>query len=312
MLEHDLVSQPGAPADPAEAASICVVHLARAANGAAPLRAFVDSYRTHAAGIAHELLIVFKGYANGLDAEHESILKGVTHSRHFVSDDGVDLDVYFGMAPVLTSDVLCFLNSFSAIQSDDWLVNLFSALSLPATGLVGATGSWQSIYLSYTDLVPDPAARARQPAWRRAVLRLFPFLRMVKRRVYGRRLRLMFDVFPNPHVRTNAFMIWRELALAIEIGPLRSKLDAYALESGKSSLTAQILQMNRQVLIVDRNGRSYAKDSWHESNTFWRKGQDNLMVADNQTRAYDRADPEERSHYSTLAWGPNGDASIDT
>jgi hypothetical protein len=40
---------------------------------------------------------------------------------------------------------MCFLNSFSEIQGDRWLLKIFSHITKPGVGLVGTTGSWSSV-----------------------------------------------------------------------------------------------------------------------------------------------------------------------
>ncbi len=285
-----------------------MVHLVRAANGIGPLQAFVDSYDLHPAGVAHELLLLFKGFEKLLPAEYEQLLKGVAHVRHFVPDQGFDVDAYFEVAREHQADVLCFLNSFSVILADGWLDKLHCALVANDAGMVGATGSWQSVSSNYADAHPEPLALdARRPAWKRRLIRWFPFLRKIVPALRWFLLRGMFDRFPNDHLRTNAFMLRRETALGVRIAPIRRKFDAYRFESGRDCLTRQVLQTGKAVLVVGRDGKAFGARQWHLSNTFWRRAQENLLVADNQTRAYEDSDADGRAMYSALAWGPEAD-----
>jgi hypothetical protein len=50
-------------------------------------------------------------------------------------------------------------------------------------------------------------------------------------------------------------------------------------------------------------------EQWHLSDTFWRRNQENLLVADNQTRKYESSDSPSREIYSLLAWGHAADSS---
>ena len=285
---------------------ICVVHLARATNGTGPLRAFLDSYRAHPAGVAHELLIVFKGFRQPLEPAYEELLIDVSHARRFVDDRGLDVDVYFDTARAIQADAFCFLNSFSVILSDRWLSKLSHALTLDGIGLVGASGTWQSH--SYGYLPPEwiAAAIARRAPWKRLALRLFPWLKPLRNLPKTWRWR-GFDPFPNYHVRTNAFMLRAEIGRRIRLTPTRNKFDAWMFESGKTGLTRQVLGMARRATIVDAQGRVYEMADWYASNTFWRAQQEGLLIADNQSRAYDQADLEGRRLYSTYAWGPMAD-----
>jgi hypothetical protein len=135
----------------------------------------------------------------------------------------------------------------------------------------------------------------------------FPFLRPLRLWVLHSVHGYGFDDFPNYHLRTNAFMLLRETALAVQVPPMRRKIDTYRFESGRQGLTCQILRMGKPVMVVGRDDRAYDRQEWHLSNTFWRRNQENLLVADNQTRAYERADRNLRAAHSVIAWGPEAD-----
>ena len=68
-------------------------------------------------------------------------------------------------------------------------------------------------------------------------------------------------------------------------------------------MTNQIRRMGLQTLVIGRNGRAYAPDEWCKSNTFWQNNQSNLLVADNQTIKFARADIEEKGRLAKIAWG---------
>lgn len=289
-------------------APICVVHLVRAANGVAPLRAFLESYRRHAAGIEHDLLLLIKGFQPPLPRQCEDLLEGVAHLRRFIPDRGFDIDAYFDAVKAHEAKWYCFLNSFSVILADGWLAKLHGALVDRNAGMVGATGSWQSVFANFSDsIVPPPSYQAGYPAWKRLLLRWFPLVRRIWPPMRRWMRRGMFDPFPNHHLRTNAFLISRETALLVRIAPMRKKFDAYLFESGSRGLTRQVLDMGKPVLVVGRDGKAYEMKDWHLSNTFWRGNQENLLVADNQTRKYDGSDLDVRALYSTFAWGPAAD-----
>jgi hypothetical protein len=296
----------------AEYAQNCVVHLVRFANGVAPLRRFLDSYGRHPAGVSHDLLLLFKGFEPSLPDEYEELLKGIPHQRRFISDRGFDVDAYFGLARTHEAAAFCFLNSFSVILADGWLAHLHRALVEHDAGMVGATGSWQSLATADADMrMAAFSKQAGYPAWKRRLLEWLPFLRRLVPAVRRQLLQGMFGPFPNHHLRTNAFMIQRATVLDVRLAPLRLKFDAYRFESGKHGLTAQVLGMGKAVLVVGRDGAAYDRDNWHLSNTFWRRNQENLLVADNQTRSYENSDPDLRAVYSALAWGAWADAGPD-
>jgi hypothetical protein len=293
---------------------IAVVHLVRRRNGTQPFARFLESYRAQPAGVGHELVLLLKGFRGGADLqEHERLLAGLPHRRELIADEGFDLDAYFAAARRLEYRYFCFLNSFSRILDADWLAKLHRWIVRDGVGMVGASGSWQSINRA---AAPGTRARPAGAAPRGLLERLNRALRdprpgMLRRRLWSALLRLSgalragrdFPPFPNYHLRTNAFMAARETLLRVRFEPLRSKLAAYKLESGNDSMTRQVLALGLQVLVVGRDGEGYAPERWHESNTFWRSRQQNLLVADNQTDTYLSLEPSWAAELSAHAWG---------
>lgn len=278
------------------APGICVAHLVRKVNDLAAMRAFAESYRAHPAGAAHELLVIYKGFDGEADAaEHETLLSGISHKRMFVDDTGFDIGSYLAAARSTPCDYFCFLNSFSRIECDGWLAQLSAHAVRPDVGIAGATGSWQSIETDFHDVAAVHLRRPR-PFYKRWILAGMLRCRYYYR-VWGR-----FPAFPNPHLRTNAFMVARRLFLELRVPRLRGKWDAYRFESGMASLTRQVLSMGLKALVVGADGRGYAPEEWLQSGTFWTKDQENLLVSDNQTRAYAEADTTERTRLSHHAW----------
>lgn len=274
---------------------VLVVHLARKKNGIQPFRTFLESYAYHPAGMPHNLLILYKGFSNKAEIKpYEQLLKGTPHTKLLISDVGYDLNAYFLAAEDSNSRYLCFLNSFSLVQADDWLLKLYRQITKPGIGLVGATGSWGSI-------LPGRLTKKKAiPLWKK-------LLRPLVWRMIRAYFRLYFEPFPNSHIRTNGFMVSRDTMLKIRRGLLLTKMHAYRLESGKNSITRQIERMGLEAIVVGKDGVGYSKNEWDVSNTFWSQTQSNLLIADNQTRKYDAEDGEQRSRWERFAWGRSTD-----
>jgi hypothetical protein len=266
---------------------ICVVHLVRKKNGTEPFRTFLESYLNHQAGVEHTLLIIYKGFSGKSDATaYEDLLAGIPHTYLFLSDIGFDLRPYFIAARKSESKYLCFLNSFCVILDDNWLLKLSTHIEKPGVGLVGATGSWGSIR-------PSPLTlRKHAPIWKKIIRPLA--------RVYFSHY---FESFPNAHIRSNGFMVARDNMIKIKLDSLFLKMHTYRLESGKESITRQILAMGLSANVVGKDGISYDINDWQLSNTFWTQTQSNLLIADNQTRKFNLADSQTRSFLECFAWG---------
>ena len=309
---------------------IAVVHLVWGPLGPQPLRRFLRSYREHQAGIEHQLVILFNGVASdqrpGLRAE----LSGFEHELVELPEPVQDLAAYWLAAERLEHDTLCFLNSHSRIQVDRWLCLLEEALNQPDVGLVGASGSWasQASLARFLTGLPSPykslwgsrssvvqvleeiergrAGQGDSSSSASPLGALTPLARLRAALLDApRTLQLLatFPQFPVPHLRTNGFMLARELMIGLRGFSPREKLQAYALESGRRSLTRQVEARGLRTVVVDRSGRTYEESDWPASATFWQGAQQGLLVADNQSDLYQSGDNERRQLLSRYAWG---------
>jgi hypothetical protein len=293
------VPEPSAP-------TIGLVHLVWAPLGPEPLRAFLRSYRAHPAGAPHELVILLNGAREDRDAQRDrgqrdrrdarerdpaaappltratlaAELRGVEHRVIALERPLLDLAAYGEAARQLEHARLCFLNSYSAILADDWLGHLAHAAALPDVGLAGATGSWESrAALVHGSALHWAYQLAKLPAKRRA-----------------------FPRFPNPHIRTTAFMLRRDLVLALGLERAHDKDAAYLLESGRQSITRQVQARDLRAVVVGRDGDVYDFAEWPRSRTYRGGEQANLLVADNRTSDWQHATPELRRKLSRQAW----------
>lgn len=297
----------------------CVVHLVREANGIEPLRAFLDSYRRHDAGVAHRLVLLFKGFGDRRGSEaHRALANDLDFEEVFVSDDGFDLSAYRRAAAALSADRYCFLNSFSRIQADGWLALLDGALARDGIGVAGASGSWASILSFALFHLGLPSAYRSVFGGRRETLRQF---RAIERERAGdadatseRRARLNtaialgpllvgFPAFPAIHLRTNSFVLSHATLMRVLDPAGHSKKEALGLESGRHSMTREVQRMGLRAVVVDRAGTVYDPCDWAESETFWQGAQSGLIVADNQSEQYRLGDPDRRRLLARFAWG---------
>jgi hypothetical protein len=99
--------------------------------------------------------------------------------------------------------------------------------------------------------------------------------------------------------------------LNLKVKRIRTKLDAYAFESSKSSLTSQLQLAGLKALVAGRDGRAYEDEEWPRSETYCQGEQRNLLVADNQTKDYTNGSPRRRLFLSRFAWGDKANPSLD-
>jgi hypothetical protein len=275
-------------------ADVCVVHLVRAQNGIEPFRRFIASYTQYRAGIEHDLLVIFKGFVRDEDTwEYRQLMSCIQYKTLFVRDFGYDIRAYFAAVKKYNYDYYVFLNSFSRIMDNEWLEKMHTHIIHPNVGLVGASGSYESQYSNY---VSGQQADMHTPWYSDMATRLKQWKKRIRRKT-------AFDPFPNYHIRTNGFMVSRDVMRRIRSRFIFNKRDAYIFESGKNSLSKQIMKMNLTLLVVGKDGRKYEKDEWCESQTFRQGVQSNLLIADNQTDFYMFSDPGMRADLTKRSWG---------
>ncbi len=241
--------------------------------GDGPIERFLASYERFAAGAEHRLVVVFKEFREpGALEAVRARFADVAHEELLMPDPALDLVAYPHVARQVEAPWLYFLNSNSVLLDDGWLAKPLAHLRRPEIGLVGATGSYEGSAASL------PARLLR----RRALL-----------------------PFPNPHIRTNAFLLERELCNALDWGDPSSKGGAWQVESGPNGLTRQVQARGLEAVVVGRDGEAYPVDRWAEAAVFRSGEQRNLLVADNRTRDYAEGDARYRRKLTRLAWGPS-------
>jgi len=262
---------------------IAVVHLVWAPLGPQPLRRFLRSHREHPPGAEHELVIVLNGAGADGDLRTSLLaeLDGVAHRLIEPPRPLQDLAAYHAAASALEHERVCFLNSYSVVRAAGWLGLLATALDQDDVGIAAASGSWES-----------------QAEWVRGALRWWP-LQLLRLRAARRD----YPRFPNPHIRTSAFMLERTLLLQLGLERAVDKHAAYLLESGRRSITRLLLERRLRALVVGRDGRSYDVADWADAATYRSGGQRNLLVADNRTADWERARPALKRRLSLDAWG---------
>lgn len=313
-------------------AQIGVIYLCRFAEGERPVRRFADSYRAHPASLEHDLHVIFKGFPSTDSLTSvQALFGGLPIHPIELEDEGYDIGSYFAAARFVAKPRLIFFNTFAELLVDGWLKKFDDALSLPGVGLVGATGSWQSPRSLYVAGLKRALHSVRHPLDYLSRLRADPLAgngdralpgvstagepvrvdaHQIFRRFHRSLYRLLrfdhylfhYNPYPNPHIRTNAFMIERDRFLALKVPSFRIKSDAYKFESGRQSLTQQILKQGLRPVVVGRDGHVYDTADWKSSSTYWIDQQANLIAADNRTRNYSEGGAQFRSDLQAHAW----------
>ncbi len=267
--------------------SIATFYLARRAEGFSKFELFAASYRRHAAGIEHDFIVIAKGFDNSELTELSRIFAGISHRMICVDDEiGFDLHAYLLATGMIENPIVCFLNTHTRLRADNWLLKLYNGFQAGGVGLAGAFGSYQSI------------ARWRMQKWRslRWVMSATRRLRLAQPQTNG------FPHFPNPHIRTNVFMLHRDAFLAMPT-PEKTKAACFLFESGADGLTAILRKQGFKPVTVGADGCIYEELDWPSSQGFRLKDQSNLLAEDNTTDQFRDGERGQRRFLSKRAWG---------
>jgi hypothetical protein len=278
--------------------AVSVVYLIWIPYGIALFQRFLHSYKVFKSGYEHHLILLF----NGVESEeatspfHQFAAGENLVYTSYYKRTGQDLEAYFWIAPQLNTDYILFLNSFSELLAEDWLLKYMKAVTqVSNVGLIGASASYQS----YSDTI----YHENSWAWRRTQStadNIKKYKLLIKAHLL---YRVYFKPFPNPHIRTTGFFISKKLFLSISFNQPKNKMQAYRFESGRNGFTRQVLKRNLAVILMDKHGRVYPIPDWYGSQTFWTRNQENLLVSDNQTERFRKADDQERRVLTFRAWG---------
>ena len=266
-----------------------VFYLVRESNSVELTKRFAQSYLHYPSGVDHTLTLICKGFQDRhLIEEHHSQFGKIPLSVIEMPDVGYDIGSYRCAVDSFECGYYCFLNSYSVISGPAWLKSLVDCAADPKVGLVGATGSYESISSGYMTGITVGSSNLLMvsPGIPRAIWNL-----------------MYFPWFPNPHIRTNGFMLRNDILRKVAWPRKPSRAQALRFESGRQSLTRQVLSLGLEVLIVGRDGRSYNIPEWQSSKTFRQKDQSNILIADNRTIEYSWAEHEVRARLSIEAWG---------
>ncbi len=282
-----------------------VVFLARGIGGGLPaLERFLASYRKHPAGADHRLTVLMKGW-DGIDGMDQArvLVDDAGGQVLDLPDDGFDWAAYSRAAAQLDGKGFCALNTHSAIQHAGWLKRLADAAGKPGIGAAGCTGSWGTMYPMRSFIAPVARVFAHAYGWPVGAAAFIAGHGLVT--LLHRTQRGGFPRFPNPHLRSNAFFMQRELFLDFMATrpPIITKFDAYDCESGYDGMTRFLERRVLEVCVVGKTGEPWRRARWMKSDTFLAGEQGNLMISDNQTRAYDTTHSHMRHIKEVLAWG---------
>ncbi len=263
-----------------------VVYLACKPLGIEYLKSFVKNYKYFDSGYDHDLIICFKQFGNykELDPWKKEI------SLKFIEfyDDNIQMDYdigsYLRIAKNYPKRKILFLGTYTVPNKKNWLkifVNHYSKKTI-----IGSSGSWASLASQFLNLEYSQYTVFQQMRW--GLIHL-----------------LKVKLFPNPHIRTTGFFINSDDLLEVKVNKekLVKKIETNYFESGRNSLSNQLLKKGFRLIIVNSDNKSFDINEWNKSKTFCLDDQEKLIFLDNKTNQFLRASNKIKEKMTKSHWG---------
>ena len=263
---------------------IIVIYLSSKYVDAKFLSKFVYKYKKHKSGYRHKLIICFK---NLLEDELKKRLKKLKNIKcEIFIDPSNKNDHEWGsikrICEINKKKYIFFLNDYSYPVCNNWLKIITGKIKF--NRIIGCSAS-NSSHLS------NAFYRHKNDSYLSAIITILKYLIFVPR-------------FPNPHIRTNGFLIHAKNYLEfIQNKKIDSKFESSLLESGNNSFTNYFIKKGFEVVVVNNKNKIFYKDEWKSSETFSFRNQSGIIISDNQIRKYFKLDKKNKLKNSYKCWG---------
>jgi hypothetical protein len=262
-----------------------VAYLAYEPYGVDLLKQFIKSYNSYRSGYDHDLLICFKSFNKQKMSLWSSYIPNKFikfYDRHNVND--FDIGSFFRIAENFPNRLILFLNSFAKPKVSNWLrIFIENYHEKSIVGCHGVYASISSMFLKFQ-------------------IKNITKFKSIK---YGLKHLLHCSLFPNPHIRTNGFLINSSdfLLLKVRRKNFDKKIETNYFESGRNSISAQLRKRGFDLYIVNSDNRRFLINEWPNSDTFALGTQSKLVIEDHRTAFYEKLSYKEKIKIQKIYWG---------
>ena len=281
---------------------ITVIYIAWGGLPIDTVKNFFESYEKFQAGYPHNLIIISRDYE--AESEEFSIINDYTKKFNAklinTPNIGQDFGAYYTGAKETNAEYILCLNSHSVIMCDDWILKFIRAKEkFPQMELIGSGGGWHksiSYYNYYNEILKQNNKKNWMYHIQKNKIRIINLFDRFKN----------FQHFPNPFIRTNAFLIKKSLYIDFIEKEChkklpKNKLQAYRMENGNRSLSRYVLKRGYNYCVVGRNNQIFMKDEFNISGTYHSEFE-NYIVKDKQIKIFENADIKSRKCMENAAW----------
>ena len=248
---------------------ILVVYLISIYDNKNCLEKFIKHYQKFNAGCKHKLLICFKNFTVNDPILSSKFLRPVDYKPYIDSKNYNDFDwgSYKRIASEHPDKIIFFMNCHSYPIVNNWL-KLFKK-NFTENVVLGPGGSYESL-----------TTGEFKNYYKNGILK--SFINSISNFFY-------FPLFPNPHLRSNCFMINATDFLLLKFGNKYKfkKKGTWIKESGRNSMYRQLKNLGYEIYIVNSDGNIFDEKKWKFSRTFCLGNQEKLIISDKFSRKYE-------------------------
>ena len=246
---------------------------------------FIQHYKKYKSGCSHELLICFKNFKSNDEIFKSEELRDLKFIKYLDNNDFNDYDwgSYLRIAKLYNEKKILFMNCHSYPIIDNWL-NIF-VKNYNQNTLIGSSGSYESqVNTSFSKLLN---------------------LNFLKSIIYAVSNFLDFPLFPNPHIRSNCFMISSKDFQSLKLTKKYKykKKATWINESGRSGMSNQLKRKKFDLIVVNSEGKVFKSFEWKKSETYSLKEQTKLIISDKFSRIYSNSDDYKKKLIRKNVWG---------
>ena len=250
------------------------------------LNKFIENYVFYNSGHEHDLLICFKGFKNSETISEWKKKIKISFIEFNDSNQPNDFDIgsFFRIAEKYKDRNIFFIGSHCLPIFNNWLKIFFNHFENKM--LLGSHSSYASISSEFLSFYHHNYSKSQQLRW--GIKHLFKF-----------------KLFPNPHVRTSAFLINAKDLLSCDFNRKKFiyKIETNYFESGRNSITNQLLKKGFKVGIVNSDNKYFSINEWKKSQTYSLDNQQKLIFSDNRTNIYFKANIDKKNIIRKNNWG---------
>ena len=250
------------------------------------LSIFIKNYLNFDSGHPHDLLICFKL----LDEDQIRIFKKALINIKYIeyidkyNKNDFDLGSYSRVASDYSTRFIFFLNSYSYPICDKWLNKITK--NYEENSILATSASYGSL-LSLIKLK-----------------KIYKFLNYYLKLIKYKKI---FNPFPNPHIRTTGFLIKANDYINFMNNKLiKTKEDAWKIESGKNSLTNYFKKLNFNIFVINSDGKRFSENEWKLSKTYNYLDQNKSIISDKHIRKYFLLNKTKKIKFQINTWGEEG------